>query len=703
MRSVTSILLSAILWLAAVGPAGAADGDWSRNDHVEMRLVSAVSGVGEMKTIPVGLHFRMKPGWKLYWRTPGDAGFPPRADWSASENVSEVDMQWPAPKRFSIFDLETLGYEDEVILPLNAAVTEPGKPVQLAAKVDYLTCKDICIPYSATAKLSIGDGNATASEFAFAIDKYRARVPGDGARHGLRIQDLKLASVGDDAVKLRVVASSIEAFRAPDVYFEGPEGAFFGKPVVDLSEDGMTATLEVGGGGFEEPVTASGVPITVTLVDGERMLEERLIGRPGGLGQTAHGASEEYSLLVILLFALVGGLILNLMPCVLPVLSIKLLSVVGHGGQDPTHVRRGFIASAAGIVFSFLLIAGALIAVRSAGVAIGWGIQFQQPLFLVAMTLILTLFACNLLGLFEIVLPGWLANFAGSAGDSHSLGGHFMTGAFATLLATPCSAPFLGTAVGFALSRGAAEILGIFFVLGIGLALPYLAVAAFPRLATQLPKPGNWMNWLRRILALALVGTALWLVTVLAVQLGIDGAISIAALSALIIAVLALRRLPASRLGQHAGKIAAVLGLAALFVGGFVTPPSAPANASTAAWETFDEPAIARHVAAGKTVFVDVTADWCLTCQVNKKLVLDTAPVADWLDGKDVVRMRADWTRPDPKISAYLARFGRYGIPFNAIYGPKAPEGISLPELLTDRVVMAAADKAGSTRAVAQK
>ncbi|MEC8775881.1 MAG: thioredoxin family protein, partial [Pseudomonadota bacterium] len=393
----------------------------------------------------------------------------------------------------------------------------------------------------------------------------------------------------------------------------------------------------------------------------------------------------------------------NLMPCVLPVLSLKLLSVVAHGGQDPAHVRRGFIASAAGIVFSFLLIAGGLIAVRSAGVAIGWGIQFQQPIFLVAMTLILTLFACNLFGLFEIILPGRLGNIAGSAGDSNSLGGHFTTGAFATLLATPCSAPFLGTAVGFALSRGAAEILGIFFVLGIGLALPYLAVAAFPRLATQLPKPGNWMNWLRRILALALIGTAVWLVTVLAVQLGINGAVSIAAISALIVSVLALRRLPASRLGQHAVKVAFVLGLAALFVGEFSTPPSAPSSASAAEWEWFDETAIARYVASEKTVFVDVTADWCLTCQVNKKLVLDTAPVADWLDESNVIRMRADWTRPNPAISTYLARFGRYGIPFNVVYGPKAPQGIALPELLTDRIVMEAAYEAGVAPAQARK
>ncbi len=701
-RLVTLNLLFVIFWLAASGAANAVGGDWSRNDHAEMRLVSGVTGVGYLSTIPIGLQFRMKPGWKLYWRTPGNAGFPPRADWSSSENVSKVEIEWPAPKRFSIFNLETLGYENEVIFPLNVTLTKVGEPVQLDADIDYLTCKEICIPYSATAKLSIGGGRMKVTEFAFEIEKYRARVPGDGERHGLRIKDLEVVTVGE-VLELRLVASSLEPFRAPDAYLEGPEGFHFGKPVIDLSEDGMTAVLEISGGGFEKPMTASSIPITVTLVDGDRNMEERLIVKPNGLTQAASNANDGYSLLVILLFALVGGLILNLMPCVLPVLSLKLLNVVGQGGQDPTHVRHGFIASAAGIVFSFLLIAGGIIAIRSAGVAIGWGIQFQQPIFLVVMVLILTLFACNLFGLFEVLLPGRLMGIVGSVGNAHSLGGQFLTGAFATLLATPCSAPFLGTAVGFALSRGPSEILGIFFVLGIGLALPYLAVAAFPRLASQLPKPGNWMKWLRFILALALVATAIWLVTVLSVQLGIEGAASILALLALIVAVLALKRLHGSRLGQHAGKVTAVLSVAALFVGALVTPPSATINTRVAGWENFDERAITRYVSVGKTVFIDVTADWCLTCQANKKFVLDTSPLTEWLDERKVVRMVADWTRPDREISNFLERFGRYGIPFNVVYGPKAPEGITLPELLTDATVMKAVDKAGSTQEMIKK
>ena len=704
LRPVLGWLCGAAVFAGLAGGALAASGDWSRNDHVEMRLISAVEAVGDRETLPLGLQFRMKPGWKLYWRTPGDAGFPPRPIWQGSENIADVTVKWPAPKRFSIFGLETLGYVDEVILPLTAKLERRGEAVTLKASVDYLTCNDICIPYTAAVELPLDAGTAAPSSLAYDLDRYRARVPGDGARHGLGINGVQLAAVGKD-VTVNLVATALEPFLAPDIYVEGPEGSFFGKPEVELLNDGRTARVAVRGGGFEKPITDAGVPLTLTLVDGARMLETVAVGRPGGTFGPTRTDGNMASIWPILLFALIGGLILNLMPCVLPVLSLKLLSVVSHGGQDPAIVRRGFIASAAGIIFSFLLIAAVLIGLQSGGVAIGWGIQFQQPVFLVAMTLIVTLFACNLFGFFEIILPSAISDLAGTAGDGHSLGGHFLTGAFATLLATPCSAPFLGTAVGFALSRGPVEILIIFFVLGLGLALPYLLVAALPGLATRLPRPGNWMVWLRYILGFALVATAVWLVTVLWAQLGQDGALAIAGLTTLIVALIALKRLPNSRLGHHAGKVSVLLAVAALVAGGLTTKPDSPVAQTdpSAVWQPFDEAELARLVSAGKTVLVDVTADWCLTCQVNKKLVLDTAPVADWLKADETVAMRADWTRPNPKIAAYLASFGRYGIPFNAIYGPQAPKGVALPELLTSELVIEAALKADSNTTLARR
>jgi suppressor for copper-sensitivity B len=379
------------------------------------------------------------------------------------------------------------------------------------------------------------------------------------------------------------------------------------------------------------------------------------------------------------------------MPCVLPVLSLKLLGIVGHGGGERRAVRAAFIASAAGVLASFLVLAGLLIALRAGGVAIGWGIQFQQPLFLAAMVVVLTLFACNLLGWFEVPLPGWVGDLAGALPGEpgrHGLIGNFLTGALATLLATPCSAPFLGTAIGFALAGSAAEILAVFAAIAVGLALPYLLVAAWPGLATRLPRPGRWMVWLRGLLGLLLAGTAAWLLKVLLSEVGTAPVVLIALLMAALASLLwGHRRLPA-RLGPATAAAAVLLGLGALLAPALLAAPGpAPRPAADALWQPFAPDRIAALVADGKVVFVDVTADWCITCQVNKKLVLDQPSVQERLAGGGTIAMRADWTSPSAAITRYLAGFGRYGIPFNAVYGPRAPQGVALPELLTPGAV----------------
>lgn len=686
---------------APIHNALSAVSEWNRNDHVDMRLISAIEAVGEQGTLPLGLQFRMKPGWKLYWRSPGDAGFPPRLTWDDSKNIATIRIHWPAPKRFSVFELETLGYTDEVILPLTAKLKRAGVATTLRATVHYLTCKDICIPYVATAELPLAAGIAAATPLAYEIERYRARVPEDGDRHGFAIQGIQLSSVGKN-VEVQVLATAREPFVAPDVFVEGPEASSFGKPEVRLSNDGHQATIIIPGAGLKKSARPDGVPLIITLVDGDRMLEKSAIGKPRELSNTIPiKFTESRSILVILLLALIGGLILNFMPCVLPVLSLKLLSVIGNGGRNTRKVRHDFIASASGIIFSFLLIAGGLVALRSVGVTIGWGIHFQQPIFLVAMTLIVISFASNLFGLFEIVLPNTIANRVGSAGNSHTLTGHFLTGAFATLMATPCSAPFLGTAVGFALSRGPIEIFGIFFVLGLGLSLPYLLVAAIPQLATQMPRPGKWMIWIRYLLGLTLMATGIWLLIILNAQIGSEDTLIIAAMVALVFVVLAAKRLVNSRVGYHANKLTALIAVAALIAGGLAAERENGNRALNNHWKTFNKDELQRVIASGKTVFVDVTADWCLTCQLNKNLVLDAAPIASWLESDGVVAMKADWTRPDPAIAAYLASFGRYGIPFNAVYGPDAPNGIALPELLTSGIVAEMSSRANARSTLA--
>jgi suppressor for copper-sensitivity B len=315
------------------------------------------------------------------------------------------------------------------------------------------------------------------------------------------------------------------------------------------------------------------------------------------------------------------------------------------------------------------------------------------------------LFAANMGGLFEINLPGQVSDVAVKANGGTSLKGNFFQGAFATLLATPCTAPFLGTSIGFALSRGAAEIYAVFTALGVGMALPFILVALFPVLATKLPKPGPWMNWFKKFLALALVATAVWLLSVMGFQVSPTAAFVVGGLMAAIAALFAARRyvtpamvraVPAAIVIVIAGAFATPATLSALNLNGRDSP-----SAIASDWRPFDRAAIPQLVAAGNVVFVDVTAEWCITCQVNKKRVLETGDVAAVFDNPKVIMMRADWTKPSKQIANYLASFNRFGIPFNVIYGPNSPSGIVLPELLSKSAVFAGLDKAGFRRDVA--
>ena len=719
MKKIFRVLPLFILMLLAAGLVALRPGsgwatatDWVTTDFSQVRLIAASNTVGTGDHVKLGLHFKLKKDWKIYWRSPGDAGFPPQLDWAGSKNLKQADFKWPTPVRFSILGFETLGYKDEVVFPITANLSDAAKPLRLNAKLDYLACKDICIPFGANLALNLDGGSGDPSNFTHLINRYEVTVPGNGSAHGLSFDGLEATGSGKKW-SLRLAATAAVPFSKPDVYVEGPEELRFAPPKVRFSNDGRQALFEVPVQGVEELKDGLvGSKLVLTLADGNRSAEQALTVAAAGTLAAVTGASAgsapaetAVSLWLILGLAVIGGLILNLMPCVLPVLSIKLLGAIKHGGGEPRIVRLSFLASAAGIVFAFLVLAGALIGLKAGGAAVGWGIQFQHPWFLVAMTVIVTLFACNLWGFFEVRLPGWVSDMGEHTSHVHGLGGHFLTGAFATLLATPCSAPFLGTAVGFALSRGAGEIVAVFLALGVGLALPYLLVAAAPRLATMLPKPGAWMVVLRRILGFALAATALWLLTVIASQSGDLAAAVVGLMMAATAAGLYLGHRQPGRFGRTGWAAMAVFAVIA-----FLTPtllyddsPKAAATAKVdSLWTPFDEQAIGGLVAKGRTVFVDVTADWCLTCQVNKALVLSKGEIFEELSGNTVIPMQADWTKPSDAISRYLASFGRYGIPFNAAYGPGAPRGIPLPELLSAKEVKAALRKAsgdGSTAA----
>lgn len=603
------------------------------------QLISAVAGTGDLAAIPLALHIVLQPGWKTYWRSPGDAGYPPDVEIAAqSVNVADAKLTWPVPHRFQLFGLQTFGYGEQVAFPLMVTPQVPGSPIALKAKIRYLVCEQICVPQEGDLALDLPAGAASPTASAPLINRFASLVPKGGERLGWSLENI----AADQQNRLVLdVRSASEALNAPDVIVEGAPHFYFGPPEVDLSADSRAARLSIPVERIGKGPELVDSDLVLTVLDGDRGME--VMARPAAI---VAPISSWISILPILGIALLGGLILNVMPCVLPVLLLKLTGVLDLSGREQAHLRGAFLSTAAGIVASFLVLAGGLIAVKSAGASVGWGIQFQQPAFLALMAIVCLLFAANIWGLFQIPMPAFVGRVA-VAGDARIGSDHaksFFTGVLATALATPCSAPFVGTAVGFALSRGPGEILAIFLALGLGLALPYLAVAAMPAMVSMLPRPGRWMRWVKGLLGLSLVGTAIWLMSIIGAQTGL-------------------------------------LDVAA-------------ATRGDSRWIAFDEAAIPDLVAKDRLVFIDVTADWCITCQANKKLVLDQEPVAGRLGQDGVVAMRADWTNPDAKIADFLGRHGRYGIPFNIVYGPGAPTGIVLPELLTAEAVTAALDQA---------
>ncbi|USQ74517.1 protein-disulfide reductase DsbD family protein [Muricoccus roseus] len=678
-RLLAAALVAFVLAWPVAAPM-AASGPWMSGEIVRARLLTAADTAGSDKEVRAGLQVAMGDGWDTYWRSPGDAGTPPAVDWTGSVNVASVDWRWPAPTRFTLFGLETFGYFDKVVFPLTIVSERPGEPVALRGRLDILVCSTVCVPKSLELSLDLPAGAAAVDpEAANLIARYEARVPDDGSRSGLAVDGV--AALPGNPAALEVRISSRQPLSAPDVIVESGRWTF-GRPEFSFSADRGTATALLPVTSGPDVVSMPGSDVTVTLLDGQRASETR--------GTVAAGATRAGwgSLLPFLGVALLGGLVLNLMPCVLPVLSLKLMAALRHRGQARRQIRLGFLATAAGVVASMLALGGALAVLKAAGLAVGWGMQFQQPVFLVAMAAALAVFAASLAGLFEIPLPSRLATAMGRAGGD-GLAGSFAAGAFTTVLATPCSAPFVGTAVGFALARGPAEILAIFGALGVGLAAPHLLGAAFPGVVRLLPRPGWWMIALRCVLAIALTGTAAWLLTVLAAQTSWLAAGAVAAALVVLTGALALR----PRIGSPAAAVVVVLAL----LGAGTAPAvlrAAPPNAAATAWAPFDEAALRRFVAEGKVVFVDVTADWCANCKVNDALVLERPEVAAALAEPGVVAMRADWTRPDVRISDYLANNDRFGIPFNAVYGPGAPRGIVLSEVLSREAVLDALRRA---------
>ncbi len=632
-RGLVRIIILLLLSLF-INPAFAADTATTQQATVKL-LVGGYNGAGE---IEAGISYNLKPGWKIYWRTAGDNGYPQNIDSSASNNVKSLEVSWPAPTRFSdkISDnlySESYGYKDAALFPIKIIPADASKATALKLNIDYAICAEICISDNAELSFDIPTAYKSPENIAI-INAAKTFIPKANGEYGIQIGNVTSQST-DESQYLQIEVSSKDSLKDSDIFVEaGTDFAFF-KPE-KISEDNKVI--------FKIPVTSltdkkslENSALTITIKRGDQAVEKTIKGSDIGVATDTTPQKPTYTIWLILLFGFIGGLILNIMPCVLPVLSIKLLGVINQSGSSKKQIATSFIVTAIGIILSFIGLSVLIIALKAAGVVVGWGFHFQEPLFIAFMVVVVSFFAANLWGFFEIRAPA-----IGSVAMKNGLVGDFLTGMFATLLATPCTAPFLGVAVGFALSRGSFEIITTFAAMGIGMATPYLLFSIFPQMITKLPRPGKWMVTVKKFMALLLVATAVWLVWVLASQLGNKN----------------------------------------------------EASQAQEKWEAFKPEDIKTLVANGKTVFVDVTADWCLTCKVNKAFVLDSTEIKEKFAQMDVVAMRADWTSRDAAIESYLESNNRAGIPFNIVYGPNAPDGIILSELLSKSGVVDALDRA---------
>ncbi|MEM1057341.1 MAG: protein-disulfide reductase DsbD domain-containing protein [Bacteroidota bacterium] len=659
-------------------------------------LVSSVESVAPGDSFEVALVLTQEPTWHSYWLNGGDAGQPTTLDWRLPDGVTASDLRFPVPESIEIAGLVSYGYEDEVALLAMVTVPEDfaGSTLTLEGTADWLICADICLPATAEVSAVVPLGQTAPSALTSAFTEWNRLLPTDA--RGWTTEAIPT----EEGFDLRIIP-------APD--WEGSlEGAYFFPLASDQLDHAAPQTLSRDGEAFVFALDGSGIGETPDTMEGILALAEgeTVDGTHLGLSvrapvpqlvASAPEAGEVASIWIALLLAFGGGLLLNLMPCVFPVLSIKILGFAEGREADSATMRRHGLLFAAGVLVSFLALAGALLALRAAGEGVGWGFQLQSPPVIAALAVLMTGLGLWMLGVVEF---GYRLQTTAAGADRQSgAGGAFLSGVLATVVATPCTAPFMGAALGWALVAPAAAALAVFAVLGLGMALPYLLLSFFPAWLKMLPKPGPWMETLKQFLAFPLFLTAVWLVWTFGAQTGINGA------SALL-AALVLVGLAAWMLGRWPGATVSgatrlvTRGLAVLALGGALAltafgarQEAVAASASGDLWAPYDPAEVETLVAAGEPVFVDYTATWCLTCQANKASTLRTEAVERAFADRGVHLFVADWTRRDDTITASLDALGRSGVPVYALYPGGSADPILLPELLTPGVVMDALDR----------
>ncbi len=682
-----------LLLLCLMAFARGADAAAVKTDYVEAELVSRGQSLEPGDRPLLGIRLKHAPHWHTYWQNPGDSGMPTTVQWKLPAGFKAGQIMWPVPRQLPVAPLMNYGYEGEVLLPVELTAIPrdwpAGQPAKLAARVDWLVCKDVCIPGGADLELTlpvVGASPAPDPHWAALFDQALASLPAGS------ISDAQ-AQTHDGLIELRFphrklagpiyVYSGIEGLvehAAPQVAKQDGDAVSVSFPVAQLlsaSEPRIAGVVT----GFDAKALSFAAPMTGKLLAGPGMPTGITAG---GAPIAGAGEAEHLSLGLALLLAFAGGLILNLMPCVFPILSLKVLGFARGDSGNRRALRAGGVAFAIGVVASFGALAALLLGLRAAGDAVGWGFQLQSPIVVSLLALLFFALGLNLSGVFEF--GGFLPASLAGAQAKNPLLDSFLSGVLAALIASPCTAPFMGAALGYAITQSGATAIAIFVALGAGMAAPYLLLSWFPAWMKHLPRPGPWLVTFKQVLAFPMYATVVWLAWVLVMQTSSDTIVWFGA-------GLVLVGFGAWLLGRSHGGLGRAAAVIAMLGGVASAWPQASANdaASTAAppkgWTAYSKAGVEQAAAAGKPVFVDFTAAWCVTCQVNKKVVLETAAVRDAFAAKQVVLMRGDWTRRDPAITDALAQFGRNGVPVYALYAPgKAP--VLLPEILRSSIVL---------------
>lgn len=681
--------------------------------HTQAELLLWADTARPGDTVLAGVRLKMEPGWHTYWKNPGEAGMVTKIDWQLPPGVTAGDIQWPLPKRIPPADVTTYGYENDVVLlvPLKlAADLKPG-PLDLKAKLSWLECKEQCIPAGQSVEGTLTVGSETKSSAnASVLEAWEDKTPKtEGPVMGVAYTNSAWweKAATDDTRPVIIdrrglgVPKAAATFSTIDFFPDAGNGFDIQPTVEKIAADASDIQLRLFVKKYsgDWPKEISGVIVTGSGEQRQGTIVHFSIADKTTGGAAISGISSAASmagdggpsLWKTLLYGFVGGLILNIMPCVLPVIALKILGFVGEARSHPGRVRKLGLVYTLGVLVSFLALASVVIGVKAAGHKAGWGMQFGNTHFLIALTILVVLVALNLFGIFEVTLGGRAMGAAGELASQHGVAGAFFNGILATVLATPCTAPFLSIALGFAFAQTTAIIVMVFLSIGVGLALPYLVLSFQPAWLKFLPKPGAWMEKFKMFMGFPMLATGIWLFTLVAG--GSDKSTTL--WFGLFLVVLALG---AWIWGEFVQRGRARRGLAAvvslLLIVGFGSY-AATRSTDQIQWEPWTSAAVTQAQSAGHPVLVDFTADWCLTCQVNKKVAIEVPSVRSKLKQVGSVNLVGDYTHLPDNITDELNRYHRAGVPLVLVFPGKIDAApIVLPEVLTAGTVLDALDRA---------